>query len=61
MFIQKKSLTQSTIPPAVAAQQAGSEPFEVDLREALASTRVSELSYEDFRRALEQQASSKPQ
>lgn len=61
MFIQKKTPVRPTSPPPVAVQQPAIEAFEVDLREALASTRVSELSYEDFRQALEQRTPAKPQ
>lgn len=61
MFIQKKSLTRPSAPPPIAGQQPATEPFEVDLREALACTRVSELSYEEFLRALEQHARANPQ
>lgn len=61
MFIHKKIPAQQRLPLSAAAQPQTLEPFEVDLREALASTSVSELSYEEFQRELEQHARLNPQ
>lgn len=59
MFIQKKTLMQPAVP--LSAQQPPADNFEVDLREALASTRVNELSYDEFLKALQHHATRKPQ
>lgn len=60
MFLQKKAAPRATALPSAATCTADSEPFEVDLREALASTSVHELSFEEFMR-LRGQSSEKRQ
>ncbi len=56
---KKPSLPQPPSPPTGRMVQAGVDGFDVDLREALASTQVRELSFEEFRRAMAQQGKLK--